>query len=218
LRTGVQCSPRLIDLFFACVIRYYQMSQRANLVCLVVKGVEEAVRAGGGRGLRCRREDRWPAHCAADCGCSGSCGGRGGRRRSRGGLCRSGQRGQDPSPLCGKAWRLEANWWRDATTLLLAGAAAIVARCRPVPVASGIDGCRDMRSVLPHQPLRHTAPANTLARSVVEGASAPTIQSSTLLPQRAGCPRWQAPCRAPPRATRSSSSDSAKPSSPSPQG
>ncbi len=36
LRAGVQCSPRLIDLFFAYVVRYYQMSQRANLVCLVV--------------------------------------------------------------------------------------------------------------------------------------------------------------------------------------
>jgi len=41
------------------------------------------------------------------------------------------------------AARLEANWWRNATTLLMARAAAMVARCRPVPeVASGIDGCR----------------------------------------------------------------------------
>jgi len=78
------------------------------------------------------------------------------------------------------AARLEANWWRNATTLLMARAAAMVARCRPVPeLAVGIDGCReDMRGVEPHRPLRHSSSsANTLAPSVVDGASAPSIPS-----------------------------------------
>ncbi len=40
--------PGLIDLFFACVIRYYQMSQRANLVCLVLYiGTQNNRKAGG---------------------------------------------------------------------------------------------------------------------------------------------------------------------------
>jgi hypothetical protein len=75
------------------------------------------------------------------------------------------------------AARLEANWWRNATTLLMARAAAMVARCRPVPeLAHGIDGCREeLRGVEPHRPLRRTSFANTLGPSLVEGASAPSV-------------------------------------------
>jgi hypothetical protein len=72
--------------------------------------------------------------------------------------------------------RLETNWWRNATTLLMIGAAAMVERCRPaLEVASGLDGSREhMRGVEPHAPLRRSSLANTLAPSVVEGAFAPT--------------------------------------------
>jgi hypothetical protein len=75
--------------------------------------------------------------------------------------------------------RLETNWWRNATTILMQRNAAMVERCRPVPdVASGIDGCReDRRGVEPHRPLRRNFFPNTLAPSVIGGASAPAIPS-----------------------------------------
>ncbi len=75
------------------------------------------------------------------------------------------------------AARLEANWWRNATTLLMARAAAMVARCRPVPdFAHGLDGSREeMRGVEPHKPLPRTSPAYTLADAVVVGVSTPPI-------------------------------------------
>jgi len=73
--------------------------------------------------------------------------------------------------------RLESNWWRNATSLLMIGAASMVERCRPVlEIAPGIDGCReDMRGVEPHRPLRRTSLANTLAPSLIGGATAPPV-------------------------------------------
>jgi len=90
------------------------------------------------------------------------------------------------SRLCAKAARefvverpkrLESNWWRNATSLLLIGAASMVERCRPVlDVAPGIDGCReDMRGIEPHRPLRHTSRATTLPPALIAGASAPAV-------------------------------------------
>jgi hypothetical protein len=88
------------------------------------------------------------------------------------------------SRLCAKAARefvveqpkrLEANWWRNATSILMIGAAAMVERCRPIiELAPGIDGCREhMRGVEPHRPLPPSSSANTLAPSLVGSASAP---------------------------------------------
>jgi hypothetical protein len=90
------------------------------------------------------------------------------------------------SRLCAKAARefvveqpkrLESNWWRNATSLLMIGAASMVERCRPVlEIAPGIDGCReDMRGVEPHRPLRRTSLANTLAPPLIAGATAPPV-------------------------------------------
>jgi hypothetical protein len=54
------------------------------------------------------------------------------------------------------AKRLQQNWWRNATTILMAGAASMVERCRPIlEVASELDGSREeMRGVEPHRPLK----------------------------------------------------------------
>jgi hypothetical protein len=94
------------------------------------------------------------------------------------------------SRLCSKAARefvvespkrLESNWWRNATSILMIGAASMVERCRPVPdVASGLDGSlEDMRGVEPHRPLRPCdLPAAPRARfALLHGASAPVEPS-----------------------------------------
>jgi hypothetical protein len=77
--------------------------------------------------------------------------------------------------------RLEASWWRNATTILMARAAAMVERCRPIPeVAEALGGAREsLRGVEPHSPLpRRRSLAVPLARhELVAGADAPVILS-----------------------------------------
>jgi len=76
--------------------------------------------------------------------------------------------------------RLEATWWRNATTILMARAAAMVERCRPIPdVAESLGGAREsLRGVVPHPPLPRSVlpPAVPLLRhELVAGADAPVI-------------------------------------------
>ncbi len=76
--------------------------------------------------------------------------------------------------------RLEATWWRNASTILMARVAAMVERCRPAPpVAEGLAGAREsLRGVVPHPPLpRSLDPHAALLprHELVAGADAPVI-------------------------------------------
>jgi len=75
----------------------------------------------------------------------------------------------DPAP------RLEDAWWRNATTLLMARAASMVERCRPLPPdPRPVDGRRDaMWGVEPHPPLPRSPPHPPDLHEVVTGADAP---------------------------------------------
>ncbi len=74
--------------------------------------------------------------------------------------------------------RLEATWWRNATTILMARAAAMVERCRPIPpVADGLAGAREsLRGVEPHSPLPRSllsSPVPLARDELVTGSDGP---------------------------------------------
>jgi hypothetical protein len=75
--------------------------------------------------------------------------------------------------------RLEASWWRNASTLLMERAVLMVDRCRPAPApASPPAGGRDsLWGIEPHRPLPRRAAAASFVDVLVSGAEAPIPHS-----------------------------------------
>jgi hypothetical protein len=67
--------------------------------------------------------------------------------------------------------RIEAAWWRNASTLLMERAASMVERCRPNPAPA--DPRDSLWGIEPHRPLPRRDPAASFVDVLVAGAEAP---------------------------------------------